>query len=173
VTNAAEASNTGIEAELLARVTDAFTLEVNATYMNAEFDEYNTVDPNRPALGSLDLSGNALSQAPDFTAFLAAQYEWPLTSGSLALRGEYSYTSEIFFDAYNRKGIMSQDAYGLVNAFLTYDRGTSWEVSLFARNLFDEEYRVGSAIAGAIWGSPVLSMAGVPQTYGIRASYAF
>jgi iron complex outermembrane receptor protein len=173
VTNAAQASNTGLEAELVARVTDAFTIEANLSFMDAKFDDYVTVDPNRPALGALDLSGNKLAQAPDFTGFLAAEYEWPLASGSVSLRGEYNYTDKIFFDAYNREGIMSQDGYGLANAFLTFNSGGNWRLSAFARNLFDEEYRVGSAIAGAIWGSPVLSIPGAPRTFGVRASFSF
>lgn len=173
VTNAAKAKNDGFEAEIIARPTDALTLELNASFQDARFDEYLTVDPNRPALGVLDLSGNTLAQAPDFTGFLAVQYDIPVGTGRWSLRGEYSYTGEVYFDAYNRDGLMSQDAYGLVNAYLTYDSGGPWRVSAFARNLGDEEYRTGSAIAGAIWGSNVLSISGTPRTYGVRATYSF
>ena len=173
VTNAAKAKNDGFEAEIIAKPTDALTLELNASFMDAVFDEYLTVDPNRPTLGNLDLSGNNLAQAPDLTAFVAAQYEWPAFNGEMSLRGEYSYTSEVFFDAYNRKGLMSQDAYGLVNAYLNYDSGGAWSVSAYARNVSDENYRVGSAIAGAIWGSNILSIPGTPRTYGVRMSYSF
>lgn len=174
VTNAAEAKNDGLEAEIIAKPNDAWTFELNASFQDARFDEYFTVDPNRPTLGTLDLSGNTLAQAPDFTGFFAAQYEWPAMGGQWSLRGEYAYTGEVYFDAYNRPGgLMSQDAYGLVNAFLTYDSGGAWRVSLFGRNLTDESYRTGSAIAGAIWGSNILSNPGAPRTYGVRAMYSF
>ncbi len=172
VTNAASAKADGFEAEIVARPTDRLTLEANLGWLDAHYDEFFTVDPNRPAFGVLDLAGNQLAQAPEFTAMTAATYEWPALGGSLSMRGEYQYTDEVFFDAYNRRGVMSEDSYGLVNGFLTWERD-KWKVSLYGRNLADKGHTLGGAIGGAIWGSPIYIVPGTPRLYGVRASVSF
>ncbi|RME67631.1 MAG: TonB-dependent receptor, partial [Alphaproteobacteria bacterium] len=65
--NAAAAENIGVELEAKFAVTDNFTLDAHATWLDAEFTDFTTFEANRPGLGEQDLSGNSLANAPDFT----------------------------------------------------------------------------------------------------------
>jgi iron complex outermembrane receptor protein len=174
VTNAAEAKNHGLEAEIVARVTDNFRLEANASFMKARFERFLTVDSILPLLGEQDLSGNALAYAPDLSGSVAAQWDVPMGSGDLAVRAEYVYSDKIFFDAYNRAGeVMAQSAFGLSNLYVNYTPAGNWKFGAFVRNLSDKEYRLGAAISGGIWGSVAIASPGTPRTFGVRATYSF
>ena len=56
-----------------------------------------------------------------------------------------------------------QDSFGLLDAALTY-RAEKWGVSLFGRNLTDDEY-INVSISTAFG---VLSWGGAPTTYGVE-----
>lgn len=85
--------------------------------------------------------GAPFAQAPDYTFSLGVTYEHRLSSGAtLTPRFDYTRTDgyTLATDYRNRS---FQDAYGLLNARLTYAApGDRWRLSVFGTNLTDEYY---------------------------------
>lgn len=133
-TNAGEAHSTGFELEASWRPARGLEL---AGFIGVTHGEYDTfIHFNTGA----DLSGNKLVNTPEMTAGLSAQYKWPIAGTPLFgfLRAEYLYTGDQYFDPDNQ---LEQKGYGLVNARIGVETET-FSATLFAKNLFDEDYRV-------------------------------
>lgn len=158
VTNAAQASISGAELETVAYVSPELRLEVSAGYLDATFDEFLTADSARPSLGLLDLSGNTLPMAPEFTARAATFYEIPAgLPGPLTVSGEYTWKSRVYFSEFNLP-IASQDPVGRLNLTLVYeDPGGAWSVGAYARNVTDEAVKTNVSVVSALLGSLALA----------------
>lgn len=125
LTNAATATGVGAELEVTAQVLDGLSLNASFGYNNTEFDEFSDV------LG--DYEGNKNPFAPQYTYNLGGQYRH--ASGFYARADLIGY-GEMFFDKANN---YSRDAYEVVNAKIGYE-ANSFDIYLYAKNLFDKEY---------------------------------
>lgn len=127
----------GGELELVAAPTDRLTFNLGLSLVDSEVDEVR--DLNTGAL----LTGNELVLAPNVSFNGLVRYEWPMSSGVLAAQLDFSHQGDHFFDIVNQD-IASQDAYTVWNGRVSYlfGRDENFEVSLWGRNLTDEEYRV-------------------------------
>jgi outer membrane receptor protein involved in Fe transport len=125
--NAAKGETLGFEADLRWYPSDAWMLYANVGLLDAKFDEFQTPQ--------VDLSGRAQAHAPDYTLAFGGSYEH--SSGFLA-RVDLSARDEFFYDVSHDQ---KSEAYELVNARVGY-KADSWSATLWARNLFDEEYAV-------------------------------
>jgi iron complex outermembrane receptor protein len=131
-TNAGKSHSQGVELEASWRPMREFELSGFIGFIDAEYDEYiNTA--------GINLAGHTLVNTPEMTTGLAAEYRWPLAGlpASGFVRGEFLYTGDQYFDAENR---LEQEAYGLVNLRTGID-GAAWTATVFAKNLFDTDYR--------------------------------
>jgi iron complex outermembrane receptor protein len=124
-TNAAEASVTGGELEVTARVLEGLTLMAGLGYSKAEFDAF------KDALGNY--KGNTVPFAPDYTYNVGAQYRH---GSGFFVRGDWIGYGKTYFDKANE---YSRDAYQIVNAKIGYET-ENFDIYLYAKNLFDEEY---------------------------------
>ncbi|WP_404477599.1 TonB-dependent receptor [Novosphingobium sp. BL-52-GroH] len=173
VTNAASAKVNGLEAEVTIRPTRRFTIEANGSLLDATYSDYRTTDPNRRSLGVLDLSGNRLAQAAKHSGFVAAQYEIPAFDGGITLRGEYTFSGPVFFDAFNQPQFSGR-GYDVMNAFVTYRTSDErWSVAGFVRNLADADVAVGGLVGSVLQGAPIQMSYLPPRTYGLRVGYRF
>lgn len=140
--NAADATIWGIDTDFSWVVTDAFDLSAALTVIpEAEFDEFFTDDPETPDPTVVNLKGNRIPRAPKRQLALAAQYVIDFEdSGELALRADYSYTSDIEYIVTNPE-FAEQNSFSLINARATWtsDDG-DLSVYIYGRNLTDEEY---------------------------------
>lgn len=172
IDNAAAASVLGLELEGALAPVDNLVLSANATFLNAEYDQFLSPDPFNPGPGVVDQKGNPLTRAPDFSAFASALYTIPLgPSGAIDLYADYYYQSRMQFTEFddNRR---SAPSYSLVNARITYRApGDHWNVSLFGRNIFDELV-VTFANADASTNTFIERYA-PPATYGVEAGFKF
>ena len=68
-----------------------------------------------------------------------------------------------------------QDGYGLINARADYSFGADgqWILSLWGRNLSDEEIISNNIITAPLYNSLRVGSMLPPRTYGVTASYAF
>jgi len=170
--NAGAASNNGIEAEMNWAPTDQLRISAGFSYLDATFDEYETVDPVFPELGVQDVSGNRLPQAPEYTGNIGAEYRIGLSDGGdLTLSGRASYQSKIYFNGLEfERG--AQDAYTVVDARVTYSSpGERFFVNLWGKNLTDEDILTTTfpiPLSGAI-----VATWAPPRTYGVTAGYNF
>ncbi len=124
-TNAAEATSTGFELEITAKVFEGLTLMAGFGYTDIEFDSF------QDALGNYE--GNKAPYAPDYTFNLGAQYRH--RSGFYA-RADMAGYGKMYFDKGN---MFSRDSYEVVNARIGYE-AENYDIYLYAENLFDEEY---------------------------------
>ena len=163
LTNAAEASISGFEAEMVWQPTASLQFNFSAGILNTEFDEY--IDGN-----GVDLSGNSLVGAPETTASGIVSYELPLSNGgAIRFISDVSYSDEYYFDNENTDRRAAQER-TLVGARLAYEpEDRHYSIALWGRNLTDEEYftRTTNIIN---WDSIFL---GDPRTYGIEVRYDF
>ena len=143
IENAAKAVSKGLEAGAVFKPTKQIELSGNTQLLNARFVEFTSIDPHSPTLGPISQKGNPLLRAPDVTVNLAAQYTWPVWDGGgvLALRGEESYRSKIYFTPI-RSEYASSPGVSVCNAMLSYRslHGSGWYGSVFVKNLTNRTY---------------------------------
>jgi iron complex outermembrane receptor protein len=115
--------------------------------------------------------GNELPDAPDVTATLGASYEFAIGGDWTArLAADARYTGSMEKDALNDP-IVATDSYWVWNARAGVFDGDGWEVSLWGKNLSDEEYVTqGISLLSLGYGYRVY---GPPRTFGISIAKAF
>lgn len=166
ITNAASARIRGIESETSAQLADSFLVRATAAYLDARYDEY----PGAPVGGgrTIDASGNRLSNAPKWALSGMAQYRRELSWGTLQLTGEYGWQSGVFFTVSNDQ-LHRQGSYGVLNVSAGLESpGGGFGVTLWARNLLDEEYLTS---AGTI--TNPAGRYGPVRLYGVRVRARF
>lgn len=182
--NAATAEIYGLEAELQAKITPQFEINANGAWLHARFKSYCSADASRPALGQptavgpceqgeIDLSGNTLSQSPEFTFFVGAQYTIPSDVGSFTLRGEIAWRDQFYYTPFNRREV-GQDAVAKLNAFLNWESGNEEvSASLFVKNLTDKTTYGPSYVSTGLVGYGIIGYLEDPRTYGVRVGFKF
>lgn len=163
LTNAAESTVAGLEAEMLWKPTERFEVALAAGWLDASFDKF-TYSPD----GVRDPTGNDLPNAPRFKTDSRAKYEVPLGGGSaVAASANYSWRDRTFFDLFNVP-YLGEGSYGLVSARLAWTSSDKKiELALWGENLSDEVYLVDSFEGGGwLWDTY-----GTPRTYGVSALY--
>lgn len=179
LTNAARVRTKGVELELTYYATEFLKVSSGMGALDTEFLEF----PGGGIFGA-DVSGNELTHAPDFQANLALDYERELPSLSgftLRAHVDWSYSDSAYTTADNQETIEllaggrvsfgSLDEHDVVNARVgLLSENGRWEVSLWARNLFDKEYLVES---DRDFFGTIKENLGDPRRYGVDISYTF
>lgn len=160
--NAGESEIKGFELELTVMPTDSLSLAANYTYLDATFTEY--VDEGD------DFSGNTISKSPENAYTLTANYsleDFSGTGGALDLGVDYLWTDKVYGDNSNLQPEIV-DGYGLLNARAVYAAGSGqWDVSIWGKNLTDEEYPVHLPNFGVgTW-----YIFGPPRTFGVTFNW--
>lgn len=171
VSNAAKARIYGAEADIQVAPADGLTLDFSAAYLNAEFREYRTANADDDATVALNLAGNRLPRAPEWTLSSGLTYVAPVASGDITASGEWRYSSRIYFDVFNQP-FVQQQGFSLFNARLQYNNEPNdFYVAFFARNLTDKTYRTSIIRADGVIGT--LNFYGAPRTYGVQIGKNF
>ncbi|WP_157976589.1 TonB-dependent receptor [Parahaliea mediterranea] len=165
--NAKEASVQGIEVDFSAALTEGLTLSGNLAFMDHEYKDYTLFNPNTGTV--VDYSGNELARSPNKSGALTLAYHWPLESGAfLDLSGTAAYSGEFFQDSSNN-GRSLIDGYVVYDTSLKYtSQGGNWDLSLWGKNLNDEQYpihRIVDTFGGAV------DVLAPPRTYGATFNY--
>lgn len=173
IVNAPESEIYGAELELAWSPMPGFEISQALGYKTGEFNEFFDLDvAGTAAAGAevlVDRSGESLG-FPEVTYQGAVSYEGPIKDDLNWLGAiDYSYrddtTPPLLGDGY------TVDAYWLVNAQLGLaSTDGSWEVALFARNLFDEDY---DEVRNFFTPGADVAAPGLPQTFGARLSVAY
>lgn len=136
--NAAEVRTSGFEASASAYITDSLKIGANIGILDATFTSF----PNAAGIG-VNFDGNDLPNAPAFTGAVTVDYHMPLhaQNGAVDIYLEFSHRDTSFTIARNDPELDQIDKRDLVNSRITYtpDSG-NWTLSLWARNLFDNNY---------------------------------
>lgn len=157
--NVADATIQGVELDVVAQVTDHLVLTAGYGYTDASYDSTVTGFDK-----DLDFV-----RVPEQTFAGSATYTFDLDQiGQLSLRGGVSYTDKEYF---NDANTVSGPAYTLVDASVDYvSLNHKWKVSLFGKNLTEEEYFYWGSTLGALGANRFI---GAPLTWGVRVGYDF
>ncbi|TDG14866.1 TonB-dependent receptor [Seongchinamella unica] len=161
VTNAGDLQSYGSELELIFLPVSNMTLGSAIGYNKAEYDSFDngqcTVtqafqqyyviegaqsgSPSTSAVCTQDLAGHRLDNAPEWNISSFLQYYRDVGSTLAATaRLEHSYIDEFYLDQ-DLDEHLKNDAVNLVNLRLSLSNlSRDWEVSVWGRNLLDEEY---------------------------------
>lgn len=170
--NVGKAKIDGVELDLLAQLTDHWTLSGNLGLLDAKYDSFFTdlYSEGTPR----DFSDLKLRRAPDVSYSLSSNYEQDIGDGTANFRISYNWRADYEGTLDNHPGT-AIDAFGLLDASLGYEIN-HWSVALFGSNLTDEDAYshtfavVPNAQGGSLW---KFATPRVPRTYGVQLTYEF
>jgi iron complex outermembrane recepter protein len=182
--NATAAGIFGLESELLWKPADTDVVQAVFTYLISEYRAYPTVDAQYyvaadPLTPIIDLKGNKLPFAPEYTVALVYERSFALPNGArLIPRLQTKYQSEMFLTDFNRPSDR-QDAYTRTDLSLRYEAPAEWVIEAFVQNVEDEavknnvDLRGNQPGTGGVPGFPGVARAffDAPRTFGLRATW--
>ncbi len=178
--NVADAVYQGVELETELVVTDWFRAFVNYGYLDAEYENFVTdVDNDKDVE---DASFLIPRNAPESTVGVGGTFSFPIGSGSLEIYSKYSWIDEVETNLLNTP-LGHLDARKDVTASVGF-YAENWSVSVFGRNLTDEEFEIFTPIGGdptSVCTQPGKSCTGLfavgslnrPRSYGVEFEYDF
>ncbi|MEM7079112.1 MAG: TonB-dependent receptor [Pseudomonadota bacterium] len=171
--NAQEATLKGIEMEVLARLTDNFSVALSLGYIEGEYDEFtvddNLIDPITlvESIVTRDLSGiefgnNGDELSADISFLHQAFFEWGDITTSLG----FSYTDERYYTLLNTPS-SKVDSYWLIDARITWSLpNDQTTVSVWGSNLTDEDF-----VTNMLNQSGDTEIGGMDPSLGFSADY--
>jgi iron complex outermembrane receptor protein len=163
IANIGDATSSGVEAELNARVHPRVDVFGGVGYTRARFSDGSVSN-------GVPVGGNTIPNTPEYSATLGAQVSHPLRPGiSLYGRGE-----AVFYGAfeYDDRNMARQDAYSLAN-FRAGARGRYLFAEAWIRNAFDTQYIPIAFAYGQLAPSGFIGEMGRPRTFGVSAGVTF
>lgn len=173
VSNASDVDISGVEFESMLQINKHISLDISATYIDTEFVDFsNGPCPVFILSQSCDLSGKSLPDVPNWTASTAVNYSLNINRFTVHSRLQYFYKGARYV-APDFDPAAEQGSARLLNASISLsDKNGAWELSLWGKNLTDEEYTDrmfdSAAFPGDHNGYP-----GDPRTYRLTLSLAF
>ena len=167
ITNAAQATIKGFEAEITAVPVEGLTLTAAIAYLDAGYDEYFD--------GALDRTNDSFG-LPEWTVTLTGRYEVPLgNDGILGVQASYYWQDTTDYTNVTVIGLLPREqqiipSYGLLNLQVDYDldRWGGLNIAFFMRNVTDKEY-FSAAFISAVFGQAFSNrIVGEPRTWGFR-----
>ncbi|WP_417624030.1 TonB-dependent receptor [Paremcibacter congregatus] len=174
--NAASASSKGIELEVNALVTDNLELSGSVGYNDAKYDQYDNALIGGTAV---DLSDSPLPKAPEWSANLAAQYNFDVNDAWQGyIRTDWHYVSDLYSNSNNfYKHNLASTGHGFfkVNSYNSWNVNLGFEsdrysVSVYAKNAFDQDYYTASFDFGFANGVSVVPS---HRSFGIKLGAKF
>ncbi|MEP5765108.1 MAG: TonB-dependent receptor [Halieaceae bacterium] len=161
VSNEAEVEVSGVDFQLEAMPLPNLTLSAGLLYMH----KYEITD------GPED--GAELPFTADYSGNLAATLVFPLGDGAIYWRTDYSYMDDHSTNVAKAADLRDSDFddRNLVNSKLGW-RNDNWNVSIWGKNLTDDEYATQTASPFLITGMDAYFLA-PPRTYGATLRYDF
>jgi iron complex outermembrane receptor protein len=173
--NLGEAESKGAELEMLAAVTDNFTVSIGASYTDAELLD------DVPTAGVSE--GDKLTDVPEWTANITLDYTLPGEEGDWFGIASYNYVDETLEfigeadDDVSGNGVISGNAkpdYGILDMRIGFSSKANWEWVVYVDNVTDEEaiFSYSDALA---FNLPVYdrTVRNRPRTIGTSFTYNF
>ena len=168
-TNAGSGTVNGLEVEYQWLPSRSWLLSGNLAWLDAKYDEFLYAGANIA-------DEQEFTNAPEFSGAINVEHRADLAGGgSLSGRLGYSYQTEVVATTeIIRTGALpiTEDAYGLVNAGVTWKDGGAWTVSLQGTNLADKEYRTTGYNLNTALGV-MTGFYGPPRQYSLSVRYDF
>jgi iron complex outermembrane receptor protein len=187
--NAGDLTAQGFEADLTWAASTNLTLDFKVTYLDTEISDLEqpcwpgqtaaqgcTILGEDGVAGGTDVDGESGVQAPDWSYRASGRYDIPLTSMPFDLYAAAAYTwqDDIQYKL-NQDPLLNQPSYGLLDITLGLeDKQGRYSVSLYGKNVTDEEFLLNWDSAEAVIGRKYGRISRQAQAYyGIQARYNF
>ena len=190
-----DATSQGIEIQTDALITDNWVAGLNASYVEAKYDDAQAPCNDFNGDGQPDGDGvpsvpvgqqvsfctldGRIAEVPSFNLSLNSEYSLPLGAVEPFVRGVLTYRPGFSSERAN----YDYDSFTLLNVFLgVRDPDNRWEVALFAKNLLDQEkisnISIGNGQVATIGGVPFdsgyhLVNLTLPREIGLSTRYNF
>lgn len=176
IANIPKVRSRGVEGDLTFAVSPNFSFNVSGTYTDAEYVKYENAPQavenlNLPGINGQiqDLSGERLPGIPKFAWSVGADGWLPLGvlgDRELEAYGHVDYSHRSSFNTTASNSAWGQvPGFGLANARIGFRTADGLlDVSLWAKNLFDEDYFVNLGVANT---GAVTGQVGDPRTFGV------
>jgi iron complex outermembrane recepter protein len=171
--NAAQATIYGLDLDTNAKLTSSLSLQASLEWLHARYTNF----PNDPSYVPAPAGGNNLitingagfhmANAPDFSAYGAADYTIAIARGMLDINVNESYNSGYYWDPDNR---LRQPAFALLGGYVKWTDGEGkWSYRLWGNNVTGRHYYTyEDAFAFGDIYSPA-----TPATYGVAVERKF
>lgn len=172
--NAGKVRSRGVEVDLRANVAKGLNINASGSFTDAAYLKYtNAICPFLLSYQtSCDISGQRLSGTSKWVGSIQARYDAPISDSLVGYASaDASYRSK-FFSSVNDDPFNEIKGYALVGAQLGLRSANGpWDVSVWARNLFDKDYLTTSTV-NSTWGITQVAV-GEPRTFGITLKNRF
>ena len=163
VSNAAAATNRGIEIEAAAAPGRSARVGGHLAWLDARYDRY--IAPGTGGI-TADVAGRRPNNAPEWSGRVWLEWLLLMTAGtSISLRADSTWQTTVFFTPFN-DAVQRQTSYALLGCSAEfYPLRRHWSLAVYARNLTNEQYITGTfgTATPAIGGRP-----GVPRQIGVQ-----
>lgn len=164
--NASSGTNSGIEIESGWQLTDNLEVYGSIGLLNSEYESFSYESKD----GTVTLSGRDQAHAPSYQFNLGFNY---FISDAWIFNISVDGKDEFYFsDSHDQKS----EAVELVNASLAY-RQDNWDVTIWSRNLTDEDYQTRGFYFGNDprdgYTDKAYYQLGEPAVFGVTANYHF
>ena len=160
--NAGKAGNLGVEVEGALRLSPNFRMFANYAFIDAKVESPNPL-----------FNDNRFRLQSKHTAAAGIDVNLPVSdSAAIFFVPTATYSSKQFFEIPNRPEI-SENGYFLAHARagVRFNDG-AFEITAFARNLFNEKYLIDAGNTGGAFGTATF-IAGEPRLYGVQVGAKF
>jgi iron complex outermembrane receptor protein len=165
--NAAHGENFGLEAQQLWQVNPRWQLSGSIGLLHTRYLGYNGQATACPGEDPLQLDGRAQPFAPEYQLSAAVTYRHP--SGLFGRLDGFGTDGFYFAAGHNE----TAQAYELVNLRVGYTHA-QWELSIWARNLFDRRYPIQGFFFGLVppdFNNQRFMQNGDPRTVGLTVRF--
>jgi iron complex outermembrane receptor protein len=170
--NAAKTKGRGAEIDFEGNIATGFRVTAGGSYNFTRIDDPSlsvakcaacTITDPVNAAGRVVIDGNALPQAPKWTANVTARYGFPVADGEVFVYTDWSYRSKINFFLYEAAEFTGKPlTEGGLRVGYTWANG-KYEVAAFGRNITDQR-----RLTGAIDFNNLTGFTNEPRTYGVQ-----
>lgn len=165
-TNVGKARVTGVELDLEAEPNPHWLFTTSVGTVNFKYLELGAAAGTGPTLDT------KAPGVPDFKGSATAQFSWGFLGGTAAIRGAFTYQSNVYWDDANTAP-SAQGGYGLLNGRLSWSSGDNlWEAALQGNNLLGKEYYSMLNNDVPLWGT-VVGTVGKPRQLLFTVSRKF
>lgn len=163
--NAEQVSVRGAELDTTFNITENFAGRFGASWTESRYDSFTNggcpLERIGSATTSCDLTGKPLSGLPTWAVTAGGEYHMPMAIGDMSaegyIRADASYRGDMYGEPTDSQYAII-DGYTIVNASIGLRDLGPWEVQVWARNLFDEDYMLNLTVqagnSGLILGTP-------------------
>ncbi len=178
--NAGESHAMGLELEATWIINENFSLKTSFGWLDAEYDKFEFDTDPTDAIPALDLTSLSVPFAAEYQFGLEGNYDVSLSNGgNIQVTAGLHYQDEAETSPFDPNAAAAgvarhptntqMEDRTLVNANITYfSPDERYHLTLFGKNLTNEEYRVSANSVGALWN---FTQYGAPRQWGLELGF--